>query len=311
VSAVTERLTTALRLGPLFYGGLRALGLPAANRRLQDAGVILCYHNVVPADGEGRGGPGLHVGDSRFERQMRWLAAHYTVVSVREIVERMASAASMRSLAAVTFDDGYAGVFELAVPILARLGMPATVFLVSDAPGRPAGFWWDQPDVVSSIDEDRRKHWLTALRGDGEAILSTVAAEGARDLDRAHRPADWRVIRASLGGGIELGAHSATHRSLPALTDAELDYEIVSSRVAIQAATGVWPEVFAYPYGLWDQRVRERVRAAGYRAALTLDGGLNRTGSDPWSLRRVNIPARISDAAFEAWTAGLGAARGA
>ena len=94
-------------------------------------------------------------------------------------------------------------------------------------------------------------------------------------------------------------------------TDDELEHEIVSSRAAIHEATGIWPELFAYPYGLWDQRVREHVRAAGYRAALTLDAGLNRTRSDPWSLRRVNVPARISDAAFEAWTAGLGPARGA
>jgi peptidoglycan/xylan/chitin deacetylase (PgdA/CDA1 family) len=310
VSAVTERLTAALRLGPLFYSGLRALGVPAANRRLQDAGVILCYHNVVPTDGEA-GGAGLHVGQSRFERQMRWLAAHYSVVSVRTIVERMAAGASLRGLAAVTFDDGYAGVFEIAMPILARLGLPATVFLVSDATGRPTGFWWDQPEIVSSIDEERRRDWLTVLRGDGDAILASAAAEEVRCLDRAYQPADWETIRAALARGMEVGVHSATHRSLPSLTDDELDYEITSSRAVIHGATGIWPEVFAYPYGLWDQRVRERVRAAGYRAALTLDAGLNRARSDPWSLRRVNVPARISDAAFEAWTAGLGAARSA
>jgi peptidoglycan/xylan/chitin deacetylase (PgdA/CDA1 family) len=311
VSAVAARLRSRLRLGPLFYGGLRALGVPAANRRLQDAGVILCYHNVVPADGAGGGDAGLHVGQDRFERQMRWLASHYTVVSVHEMVERMAAGASLRSLAAVTFDDGYTGVFDLARPILAALGLPATVFLVADAPGRPTGFWWDQPEVVSAIDDERRTNWLTALRGDGKAILAAVTADEARGLDHAHRPADWGVIRASLGRGFELGVHSATHRSLPALTDDELEYEIGSSRAAIHAATGVWPEIFAYPYGLWDQRVRACVRAAGYRAALTLDAGLNRARSDPWSLRRVNVPARISDAAFEAWTAGLGAARSA
>ena len=308
MSAVAERLAGGLRLGPLFYGGLRALGVPAANRRFQNAGVILCYHNVVASD-DGGDDSGLHVGQDRFERQMRWLASRYTVVSVREMVERMASGASLRALAAITFDDGYTGVFDLARPILASLGLPATVFLVSDAPGRPTGFWWDQPEVVSAIDEERRKNWLTALRGDGQAILASVARDEARPLDHAHRPADWGVIRASLGRGLEIGVHSATHRSLPALTDDELDYEIASSRAAIHGATGIWPEVFAYPYGLWDQRVRERVRAAGYRAALTLEAGLNRARSDPWSLRRVNVPARISDAAFEAWTAGLSAAK--
>jgi peptidoglycan/xylan/chitin deacetylase (PgdA/CDA1 family) len=73
----------------------------------------------------------------------------------------------------------------------------------------------------------------------------------------------------------------------------------------IQRATGMQPGFFAYPYGLWDARVRTRIRLAGYRAGLTLDSGLNRPFADPCSLRRLNVPASISDAAFEAWTAGL------
>ena len=70
-------------------------------------------------------------------------------------------------------------------------------------------------------------------------------------------------------------------------------------------ATGTWPEFFAYPYGRYDARVRAMVEAAGYRGSFTLDAGLNRAGVDPWCLRRINVPATISDAAFEAWTAGL------
>ena len=77
----------------------------------------------------------------------------------------------------------------------------------------------------------------------------------------------------------------------------------------VYEATGVRPDLFAYPYGRWDARVRARVAAAGYRAAFTLDAGLNPAGADPWTLRRVNVPAGISDAAFEAWAGGLQARR--
>ena len=104
---------------------------------------------------------------------------------------------------------------------------------------------------------------------------------------------------------MDLGVHSATHRSLPSLTDAELEYELVTSRSIVHRATGACPEFFAYPYGRWDARVRARVRAAGYRAALTLDAGLNDAASDLLALPRINVPAGISRAAFEAWTAGL------
>jgi peptidoglycan/xylan/chitin deacetylase (PgdA/CDA1 family) len=166
----------------------------------------------------------------------------------------------------VTFDDGYAGVFEHAVPVVRALRMPATVFLVAAAVGRSAPFPWD-----------------------GAAV---------------HPPADWDQIRAALGGGIEVGAHSCTHPSLPRLTDAELEREIVASRDMLRQATGVTPQFFAYPFGHWDARVRDAVRQAGYLGALTLDFGLNGRREDRWALRRVNVPAGISDAAFQAWASG-------
>ena len=93
------------RLTPLYYGGLCALGVPALTRRLRDEGLILCYHNVVPAADAGKfGEPSLHLSSDRFERQMRWLAAHYDVVTLRDFVDRLTTGMSMRSIAAVTFD---------------------------------------------------------------------------------------------------------------------------------------------------------------------------------------------------------------
>lgn len=293
------------RAAPIYYGGLRALGVTAARRRLGDAGVILCYHNVVAGDEASAGGAGLHLRCDRFERQVRWLTAHYDVLSLREFIGRLAAGATLHSTAAVTFDDGYAGVFEHAVPILDALRIPATVFVVAEAPGRSEGFWWDRPEVVVCATPVRRQRWLNELRGDGPAILSETRPSAAVDLPLTHRPADWATIRASVGNGMDIGVHSATHRSLPSLTDDELDYEIGASRATIHRATGVWPEVFAYPYGLSTPRVRARVQSAGYRAAFGLDAGLNDRRADAWCLRRINVPAGISDAAFEAWTAGL------
>jgi peptidoglycan/xylan/chitin deacetylase (PgdA/CDA1 family) len=299
-----------MRFGaPLYYGGLRALRVPAVNRRLQDAGVILCYHNVVAVHEGTIGDPGLHMSRERFETQVRWLAGHYTIVPLGEFVDRLTTGGSLRSVAAVTFDDGYGGVFEHALPILRALALPATVFLVAEAAGRAAGFWWDQRAIVESADASRRREWLNTLRGDQSAILPRDAVPAQEPLPPSHRPADWPTIRAAIGDGIAIGAHSATHRSLPTLSDTELEHEVVTSRAMIQQATGIRPEFFAYPYGLWDSRVRARIRSARYRAGLTLDTGLNRPFTDPCSLRRLNVPARISDAAFEAWTAGLSGRR--
>jgi peptidoglycan/xylan/chitin deacetylase (PgdA/CDA1 family) len=297
--------------GPAYYRGLRMLGIPAASRRLQSAGPILCYHNVVPSGYEGIGGAGVHMPLDTFERQMRWLVSRYTVLSLTEFVDRLERGASLGSTAVLAFDDGYNGVFEQAAPVLHALGIPATVFVVAGAVGRTAGFWWDQPAIVKTMTASQRDAWLHDLKGDDDAIVGAAAPEGRSNLPRSHRPADWGTIRAWLNKGFDIGVHSSTHRCLPALADDELAHEIEDSRAAIHRATGVWAPFFAYPYGHCDARVRARVRVTGYRAALSLEPGLVGPGADAWCLRRINVPAGISDAAFEAWTAGLQFKRGA
>jgi peptidoglycan/xylan/chitin deacetylase (PgdA/CDA1 family) len=184
--------------------------------------------------------------------------------------------------------------------------VPATIFLIANAPGRSAAFWWDRPDLPGSPAGPERRRYLEDLRGDEQAILD---ATRLRDpVPVAHpclHPAAWHTIGPAVGRGIDLGVHSATHRSLPQLSDEELQREIVTSREIIERETGARPDSFAYPYGLWDERVRGAVRAAGYRAAVTLDPGPNSRGSDLWALRRVNVPGDISPPAFRAWTASL------
>lgn len=304
-------MNAAAVAGPLYYGSLRMFGIPAALRRLQSAGAILCYHNVVPACDAGFGGAGVHMPRDTFERQLHWLTRRYTVVSLTEFIDRLQRGAALRSTAAIAFDDGYTGVFEHAAPILHDLGISATVFVVTDAVGRSRGFWWDQPAIVNAATDAQRETWLTDFRGDDDAIVAAAGPAGDARLPRSHQAADWDTIRAWLGKGIELGVHSCSHRNLTMLTDAELHHEVHDSRVALHRATGVWPQFFAYPYGRSDARVRARVRVSGYRAALGLDAGLAGRGADAWSLPRINVPAGISDAAFEAWAAGLHARRAA
>lgn len=290
----------------LFYVGLEALGAPRVVRRLRCAGTILCYHNVLPAEEIVEGAaPDLHIPLGRFEAQVRWLARHYEIVPLGELVERIACGRQLRRASAVTFDDGYAGVFEHALPLLASLGIPATVFVIADAPGRSEALWWDHPDLTPPRATTERRAFVEALRGDEYAIRHAMGLRRRSPASQSVRPANWHAIAAAAHRGIDIGVHSATHRSLPQLTDQELQREVVVSRRVVHTETGITPEFFAYPYGLWDERVRSVVRDAGYRAAVTLDPGLNPTRTDQWALRRINVPASISPPAFRAWTAGL------
>ena len=294
-------------LASLGYTALRFAGVTSVARRLTSDGIVLCYHNVVASsDADVANTLGLHMHLATFERQIRWLRDHFAVVPLEELVSRLMLSRSVRGLAAVTFDDGYVGVFEHAWPLLRDLGLSATVFIIADAPGREEGFWWDDPDVLRVHSPERQRRLLTDFQGDRKMIVDFVAP--TRPPWQPHswcRPAGWDVITQAAVSGLQIGAHSATHRALPTLNDADLERELVESRDVIRRRTGVAPLFFTYPYGLWDERVRGATRSAGYRAAFTLAPDSRTVKRDPWTLPRINVPAGIGIAAFEAWTAGL------
>lgn len=261
-----------------YYAGLRALGVLPLARRLREAGVILRYqnvwpwHNAAPTDH-----PPTPIALDRFADEMRWLARHYEIVPLCQLVRHLSAGRPLRGLAAVTFDDGYAGVFRYAWPLMLELGVPATIFVDAEAPGTGAAFPGNHPG----------------------------AARNATSPPPSHRLADWDTIARGVDAGLTLGLRAATHHALTALDDAELERELLSSWEVIRARTGARAEFFAYPDGRWDARARDAVRAAGYRAAVTLDYGLVRVGADPWALPRINVPASLSRPAFEACAAGL------
>src|SRR3989475_969248 len=213
-----------------YYTGLRVVGVPALVRRLREASVILCYHNVWPARNAPPGGdPAVHLPLDHFAEQLRWLARSYNVVSLRELVERLNKGRSLRGLAAITFDDGYAGVFEHAWPLLLELGLPATVFIVDGAAGTGDPFWWDHPAVAERATPDCRQHWLTTLRGDRVGIVSAVAADARAGPPTTQLASGSDVLGSAADTGLALRAHAATPRTPTPLEHAELEAEITSS----------------------------------------------------------------------------------
>lgn len=263
----------AARTRTMPYEAMRIGGFTAAMRAMRQSGPILCYHNVVPEDAPAWGEPGLHMSIDRFDGQIRWLARRYAIVALDEFVNRLMHGRSMKQVAAITFDDAYAGVFAYAIPFLEAMRLPSTVFVATAFARTGSAFWWDR-------------------RSAGACVPAMS------------RAATWSTIRDALSDRTTIGAHSATHRLLPALSDSEVEDELTASREQIQWRTGIRPQFIAYPFGACDRRVARLARACGYQAAFALDG-LVRRGDDLWTLRRVNVPSGITDAAFEAWTCGL------
>lgn len=65
----------------------------------------------------------------------------------------------------------------------------------------------------------------------------------------------------------EIGAHSLTHQDLTTLNTDEAEYEISMSKIYIEELTGITCSMFCYPFGKFNETVKEMVKLSGYRGA--------------------------------------------
>jgi peptidoglycan/xylan/chitin deacetylase (PgdA/CDA1 family) len=98
----------------------------------------------------------------------------------------------------------------------------------------------------------------------------------------------WEEIKELQAAGMMVGAHTRRH---PKLTDpgVPINDEVVGSRDDLQRNLGAAPDLFAYPYGAWDERIAAAVKAAGFRAARGLAGGEWNTASNLYALHSVLV----------------------
>jgi peptidoglycan/xylan/chitin deacetylase (PgdA/CDA1 family) len=207
--------------------------------------LVLCYHAVSerwPAD--------LAVTPARLDAQVRFLLARgYRGATFQDAI----TAPPTPKTLAVTFDDGFRSTFERGVPVLSRLGVPATIFVVTDLVGAA------EPMVWPGID-----HWL---RGPYEAELA---------------PISWSELRQLADAGWEVGSHTSTHPRLTDCDDASLERELRASRTRCEDRLGRPCRSIAYPFGDVDGRVVRAAADAGYSAACTLPDRLHEPSPLAW-----------------------------
>jgi peptidoglycan/xylan/chitin deacetylase (PgdA/CDA1 family) len=90
-------------------------------------------------------------------------------------------------------------------------------------------------------------------------------------------------------GGWSFHSHSMHHRSLTALAGDALAEELAGSRERLRSLLGTAVDCLAYPYGHHDSQVVAAVRAAGYRAAFSVQPGFNRRDVDRYRIRRLDV----------------------
>jgi len=195
--------------------------------------------------------------DSRtFESYCEFFKRFFNVVPLATLVETLHAGRAPHRALAITFDDGYLDNFVRAAPVLERLQLPATFFVVSR---------WIGTSIVPFWDRDRgvQYPWMT-----------------------------WDHLRDLRRRGFDIGAHTRTHVDLGTVSGRLAEQEIAGAREDLEQALAAPVRAFAYPFGGREHLTEENraiVKASGFDCCCSGFGGTVTRGSDPFQLPRVPI----------------------
>lgn len=227
--------------------------------------VVLLYHRVNDSQRDS-----VTIGAEQFETHMRYLADHYRVVSISELIK--GEVPSGGPLVAVNFDDGYLDNYQYAAPILVKHGVQATFFISTDNVSHNLPF---------AHDVEKLGHGLDAM--------------------------NWDQVREMHREGLEFGSHTANHINLAASPADLVATELLRSKQDLERELGLSEVMFAYPFGkradITPERL-EQVRAAGYVCNCSAYGGVNSLTPDIWDIRRQGIDHTFDVPALRAKIAG-------
>ncbi len=274
--------------------------------------LVLMYHRILP---KVTYNPfNTIVSATRFEAQLDYLMQKYSIISLSSAVKPERKRAPVEVV--LTFDDGYEDNYKIAFPILQQRKLPATFFVATSYIDSGRAHWdWE---IMTRLSANNRINELAV----GEAKLSKESSElnssfafrvnqrlksaslptlskvleqireQSSDFDEPDSFAtcmSWEQVNLLVKGGMEIGAHAASHRSLARIPFAEAVDEIVKSKQIIEDKTGHPCKHFAFPFGTesdYTRQLVDAVRAAGFETGLLSIPGYNQIPFDKFSLKR-------------------------
>lgn len=226
--------------------------------------LVLCYHGISetwPAPTSVRPGD--------FEQQLSaFVRRGYRGATLSDAL----TVPPAEKTLVVTFDDAHRSVLELAAPVMARLGIPGTVYVPTGYPDSDRPMAWDGYDT-----------WLGTEHEDELSCMG------------------WEDLRGLAAAGWEIGSHTRSHPRLSKIADEEIEAELADSRAECERSMGVPCTSIAYPYSDYDERTVRIAAATGYRFAVTVPRGPRPALPLQWprvgvyhgeSARRVELRAR-------------------
>lgn len=127
-------------------------------------------------------------------------------------------------------------------------------------------------------------------------VFTTTGWVGLADKEK--RMLSWAELSEAAHAGIEIGAHTCTHRQLDQLPENQVREELGTSKSVIEDHLQTAIPGVAYPFGYSSGKVRRIARELGYTYGYAVGNAMTASGTDLFALPRLTVKRVTSMDAF-------------
>lgn len=202
-----------------------------------------------------------------FERQLKYLRNFGEFISIDDVCDMMNDKAAIDGrYFCVSFDDGYRCLHDNMMPITAEMNIPVIIYL---------------PTIYTGLSETNEEDIVLIknnLPGNPK-LLSFL---------------NWAQCREMLDHKISFGSHTKTHANLAGLSPAQIENELLESKLIIEESLQQSCRHFACPWGRvninFDPAITTPIaQRLGYQTFCTTDRGKTQKGDDLFLLKRDHL----------------------
>jgi peptidoglycan/xylan/chitin deacetylase (PgdA/CDA1 family) len=307
---------------PGHFGIARVLG-PSYSLR------CVLFHSISDTESAFTKGMNVNTSPGVFEDALRFITAHYSPVSLEDVLTDCDGKGLPPRAVLVTFDDAYVSVVESAAPLCRKYGVPAVFFVnaafvdnrrlapdnlvcyVANVFGMEAVRSAAQK-VQGSANLELRflsevfANFLPAISLAERSVFldALMQIAGINDGQMAKEAGLYltsKQLRDLASYNFEIGNHTFSHVHCRSLSELDFGSEVDRNKAELEDISGTKVRSFSQPYGSSTDLTPElanHLQRSGHQAAFLSESVANREGADPFHLDRVSSRAERDDAFF-------------
>jgi peptidoglycan/xylan/chitin deacetylase (PgdA/CDA1 family) len=272
---------------------------------------ILVYHGICHQDPYRFNH--LFITQKKFELQLQLLKKYCNVISLEDVYAGNLSDDQFNIC--LTFDDGFANNYELALPLLEKYQLPATFFITAI---REVGYtilWNDflsifqklGPPQISFQNKIYQKNRHNQYQDNGGLLLREQLRQGsfadkAAFMNQSCADIDWNahkefwlqlsngeIKKLSQSKQATIGCHGYFHNDLTKVSIPDAAKELKDAKEYLENIINKQINTLAFPYGAYSNALLVEAKNIGFTQLLTADKLIDEKGEDATLKTRLTI----------------------